>query len=234
MRSPGHRLLLVEDDLDMAESVGDFLTRRGWQVQHAVNGALALHLAAAERFAVIVLDRAMPALDGLSVSRILRNGPSAATPILMLTAADSLEERLEGFEAGVDDYLVKPFAPAELHARLSALVRRSTGGADGRSLLRCADLELDPALREVRRAGRRLAVTNMGFSILELLLRRTPAVVTREDIEEALWGDEPPGTDALRSHVFALRAALEEAGGPPLLHTHRGVGYQIRPPDETV
>lgn len=232
MPATGQRLLLVEDDLDMAESIGDFLGRRGWRVEHARNGALALHLAAAERFAVIVLDRAMPALDGLGVCRVLRAGPSAAVPILMLTAADSLPERLEGFEAGVDDYLVKPFAPAELHARLTALVRRSeTGTARGDRVLRCADLELDPSTREVRRGGRPVMLTNMGFAILEILLRRAPAVVPRSEIEEKLWGDEPPGSDALRSHVFALRTALDEGGGASLLRTHRGVGYQIQPAD---
>jgi DNA-binding response OmpR family regulator len=232
MPASGQRLLLVEDDLEMAESIGDFLERRGWRVEHARNGALALHLAAAERFAVVVLDRAMPALDGLGVCRVLRAGPSAAVPILMLTAADSLQERLEGFDAGADDYLVKPFAPAELHARLTALVRRSEAGPTGGDrLLRCAELELDPATREVRHAGRRVALTNMGFAILEILLRRTPAVVPRAEIEEKLWGDEPPGSDALRSHVFALRTALEDVGGATLLRTHRGVGFQIRPVD---
>lgn len=232
MPANGQRLLLVEDDLDMAESIGEFLERRGWQVEHARNGALALHLAAAQRFAAIVLDRAMPALDGIEVCRVLRAGPSAAVPILMLTAADSLTERLEGFEAGVDDYLVKPFAPAELHARLTALVRRSEAGASpGARVLRCANLELDPSTREVRCGGRPVALTNMGFAILQVLLRRSPAVVPREELEADLWGDEPPGSDALRSHVFALRAALDEGGGAELLRTHRGVGYQIRPAD---
>lgn len=232
MPAPGQRLLLVEDDLDMAESIGDFLGRRGWRVEHARDGALALHLATAQRFAAIVLDRAMPALGGIEVCRVLRNGPSATVPILMLTAADSLTERLEGFEAGVDDYLVKPFAPQELHARLTALVRRSEAGAGrGAPILRCADLELDPSTREVRCSGQPVALTNMGFAILQVLLRRSPTVVPREELEAELWGDEPPGSDALRSHVFALRAALEAGGGAALLRTHRGVGYQIRPAD---
>jgi DNA-binding response OmpR family regulator len=229
MPSSGPRLLLVEDDLDLAESIGDFLARRGWQVAHARHGALALKLAAADRPAVILLDRAMPGLDGIAVCRALRSGPLAAVPILMLTAADSLPERLEGFAAGVDDYLVKPFAPAELEARLTALVRRSgafVGG--GGEVLRCAGLELDPATREVRHAGRPVDLTKMGFSVLEILLRRSPAVVPRTELERELWGDEPPGSDALRSHVFALRHALEAVGGAALLRTHRGIGYQIR------
>lgn len=227
MGSSGQRLLLVEDDLDLAEGIGDFLARRGWQVAHARHGALALRLAAADRPAVIILDRTMPGMDGLAVCRALRSGPLAAIPILMLTAADSLPERLEGFAAGVDDYLVKPFAPAELEARLTALIRRS-GTAVGGGVLRCGGLELDPATREVRHAGRPVEVTRMGFSILEILLRRSPAVVPRVELERELWGDEPPGSDALRSHVFALRTALDGVGGAGLLRTHRGIGYQLR------
>lgn len=227
MGPSGQRLLLVEDDLDLAEGIGDFLARRGWQVAHARHGALALRLAAADRPAVIILDRTMPGMDGLAVCRALRSGPLAAIPILMLTAADSLPERLEGFAAGVDDYLVKPFAPAELEARLTALIRRS-GTAVGGGVLRCGGLELDPATREVRHAGRPVEVTRMGFSILEILLRRSPAVVPRAELERELWGDEPPGSDALRSHVFALRTALDGVGGAGLLRTHRGIGYQLR------
>jgi DNA-binding response OmpR family regulator len=228
MGSTGQRLLLVEDDLDLAESIGDFLARRGWQVAHARHGALALRLAAADRPAVIILDRAMPGLDGIAVCRALRSGPLAAVPILMLTAADSLPERLEGFAAGVDDYLVKPFAPAELEARLTALIRRSgTALLGGAGVLRYAGLELDPATREVRHAGHPVELTRMGFSILEILLRHAPAVVPRAQLERELWGDEPPGSDALRSHVFALRTALDAAGGAALLRTHRGIGYQI-------
>ena len=230
MVSSGQSLLLVEDDLDLAESIGEFLLRRGWQVAHARNGALALHLAVLDRYEVIVLDRAMPGLDGIGVCRALRAGPLASVPILMLTAADSLPERLEGFAAGVDDYLVKPFAPAELDARLTALVRRSTASANGGGrILRCAGLELDSATREVRHAGRSVDLTKMGFSILEILLRCSPAVVPRGQLERELWGDEPPGSDALRSHVFVLRAALDQVGAASLLRTHRGVGYQMHP-----
>ncbi len=225
-------LLLVEDDWDMAGNIGDYLGPRGWQVAHAANGALALHLLHEQRFAVVVLDRDLPALDGIEVCRRLRQGPARHVPVLMLTAADSLEARLEGFAAGVDDYLVKPFALAELLARLSALLRRgavAAGSAEaGGEVLRCADLELRPRLREARRAGRPLALTNMGFAILEVLLRRAPEVVRRDELEEALWRDAPPGSDALRSHIFALRAAIDGPFARPLLHTHRGVGFQIR------
>jgi DNA-binding response OmpR family regulator len=227
---PALPLLLVEDDWDMAGNISDYLEAHGWRVRHAANGALALHLLLEERFAAVILDRDLPALDGLEVCRRLRQGPAQLVPVLMLTAADRLEERLEGFAAGVDDYLVKPFALPELVARLGALLRRGGGVAPAPEgeVLRCADLELHPGTREVRRGGRRLALTNMGFAILELLLRRSPEVVRREELEEALWRDAPPGSDALRSHIFTLRAALDGPSDLPLLQTHRGVGFQIR------
>lgn len=230
--SPESPLLLVEDDWDMAGNIADYLGARHWEVQHAANGALALHLLQSERFEVVILDRDLPVIDGLEVCRRLRQGPARRVPVLMLTAADQLDERLEGFAAGVDDYLVKPFALAELHARLVALQRRGSGTAPATEceVLKCADLELRPGIREARRAGRRLELTNMGFAILELLLRRTPEVVRREELEEALWRDAPPGSDALRSHIFTLRTAVDGAFSKPLLRTHRGVGFQIREP----
>ncbi|PAW66201.1 MAG: hypothetical protein B9S34_08640 [Opitutia bacterium Tous-C1TDCM] len=230
--SPALPLLLVEDDWDMAGNIADYLEPRGWRVRHAANGALALHLVHEERFAAVILDRDLPALDGLEVCRRVRQGPAHRVPVLMLTAAYRLEERLEGFAAGVDDYLVKPFALPELLARLGALLRRGGGAAPAPEgeVLRCADLELRPGPREVRRAGRLLVLTNMGFAILELLLRRSPEVVRREELEEALWRDAPPGSDALRSHIFTLRAAVDGPSALPLLQTHRGIGFQIRAP----
>lgn len=227
-------LLLVEDDTDMAGNVSDYLERRGWTVHHARSGALALHLVTEQRYAAVILDRGIPGLNGVEVCRHLRRGQCRNLPVLMLTAADSLAERLEGFEAGADDYVVKPFALPELLARITALVRRASGERQmGRELLRCADLEMDPRMREVRRGDRILKLTNMAFAVLEVLLRRTPEVVSRDEIEQALWADNPPGSDVLRTHVFALRAAVDGDGEVPLVHTHRGVGYQVcvRPAD---
>jgi DNA-binding response OmpR family regulator len=227
-------LLLVEDDADMAGNITDYLERRGWTVHHAPTGPLALPLVLQQLFAVVVLDRGLPGLDGIQVCQHLRRGLTRDLPVLMLTAADSLTDRLGGFAAGVDDYLVKPFALAELQARLEALVRRTNGSAPAASgeLLHCADLTLWPRTREVQRAGQSLNLTRMGFDLLELLLRRSPEVVRREELEQALWGEEPPGSDALRSHLFALRNAVDRPCLPALLHTHRGVGVQLRPPTQ--
>ncbi len=225
-------LLLVEDDLDMADNIGDYLDRRGWRVHHAPNGALALHLILETEFAAVVLDRGLPGIDGLELYRRLRDGAAKHLPVLMLTAADSLDDRLAGFASGVDDYVVKPFALPELHARLTALVRRAEGmQSQSAEILRCADLEMNLGTRTVSRAGRSLSLTNMGFAILEILLRRSPAVVKREDIEQALWGEMPPSSDALRSHVFALRTAVDAPFPQALLWTHRGVGFQIEARD---
>jgi DNA-binding response OmpR family regulator len=221
-------LLLVEDDLDMAGNIGDYLDRRGWRVHHAANGALALHLLLETKFAAVVLDRGLPGIDGLELCRRLRDGVAQDLPVLMLTAADALDDRLAGFSSGVDDYVVKPFALPELHARLTSLVRRSEGRrAAAGELLRCADLEMNLGTRVVARAGRAVPLTNMGYAILEILMRRSPEVVRREDIEQTLWGEMPPSSDALRTHVFALRAAIDGDAKQPLLWTHRGIGYQL-------
>ncbi len=221
-------LLLVEDDADLAATVEEYLARRGWEVEYAANGARALAMLLDRSYALMVLDQRLPGINGLDLCRRVRSGVAPQLPILMLTAADALEDRLAGFAAGVDDYLVKPFALAELAARLTALARRtSEGRAPAEPLLRYADVEMDLSLREVRRGERVLELTRMGFTILELLLRRAPAVVPRSDLERHLWGEELPGSDALRTHIHALRSAVDPPGTRMLLHTHRGIGWQL-------
>ena len=168
-------------------------------------------------------------IDGLEVCRRLRNSIAPRIPVLMLTAADLLDDRLTGFAAGADDYMVKPFALPELLARLRALVRRSSALSPS-SVFRLHDLELNPSTREVRRGERRLVLTRMGYSILEYLLARSPAVVLRQELERHLWADDPPGSDALRTHIATLRAEVDRAERVSLLHTHRGVGYALKLP----
>ena len=229
--APAQPILLVEDDLDLAGNIQDYLGHQGWLVDYAPDGALALHRVLAGRHAAAILDLRLPGLGGLELCRRLRAETGARLPVLMLTAADTLNDRLAGFEAGADDYLVKPFALPELLARLQALVRRAQPHlAAATVVLRFADLELDPALRTVRRSGELLPLTNMGLALLEILLKRAPAVVPRAEIEHHLWGEEPPGSDALRTHLAALRAAVDREPWPPLLHTHRGIGYQLLAP----
>jgi DNA-binding response OmpR family regulator len=229
---PALPVLLVEDDLDLAGNVQDYLEHYGWRVDYASNGAIALHRLLTETYSAVLLDLNLPGLNGLELSgRIRAEEATASLPILMLTAADSLEDRLNGFDQGADDYLVKPFALPELLARLGALVRRSQSDpkTPQQKTLELADLQLDPTLRKVTRAGKELTLTNMGFALLELLLKKSPAVVSKSEIENHLWGDELPGSDSLRTHIASLRSELDQSPWPPLLRTHRGIGYQLTP-----
>jgi DNA-binding response OmpR family regulator len=221
-------VLLVEDDSDLAANIQDFLEQQGWRVDHAPNGALAMHQLLSRRYSAGIFDLRLPGIGGLELCERVRGGVAPALPVLMLTAAGTLDDRLRGFKAGADDYLVKPFALAEMLARLQALVRRAAGTADRPVGTLCiGDLHLCVSTRVVSRGGQRLTLTNMGFSILEKLMRHSPGIVPRADLEFHLWGDEPPGSDSLRTHIATLRAAIDHPGLPPLLVTHRGVGFQL-------
>jgi DNA-binding response OmpR family regulator len=169
-------------------------------------------------------------MDGLEVCRQLRAEGSHA-PVLMLTARDTLEDRLEGFATGTDDYLVKPFALQELAARLAALVRRARGEV-GDNALRVGDLVFDPATHRVRRGTRAIDLPPTALTVLRLLMHESPRVVKREEIEREVWGEHPPDSDALRTHMHLLRSAVDKPGEPPLLRTVRSVGYQLVEPDE--
>lgn len=222
----GSRLLIVEDNRSLAANLGEYLSAAGWSVDFAYDGATGLQLASSLPFEAIVLDVALPKLDGLEVCARLREEHGVFVPILMLTARDTLPDKLHGFEAGADDYLTKPFALAELQVRLQALMRRRS---ERRSVLSLADLVYDTRTLKVERGGTALKLSPTGLRLLECLLRRAPAVVTRNEIEHHLWGDEPPDGDAaLRVHVHALRAAIDKPFCRPLLHTQPGVGYSLR------
>lgn len=218
------RVLLIEDDLDIAGNVGDFLEAAGHQVDFAYDGISGMHLALTREFDVIVIDWMLPGMPGTVLCRKLRHEAQCRVPALMLTARDTLADKLEGFEAGVDDYLVKPFALQELEARLRALdrLRRSAPRE-----LTIADLVLDPDARTVRRNGQRLEVHGAAFDILYLLMERSPGVVLREELEARLWGNDPPQSDVLRSHIYALRRTIDKPFDRDLLHTVRSYGYQL-------
>jgi DNA-binding response OmpR family regulator len=226
--APPLPILLVEDDPDLAANIQDYLEGQGWAVDHAPNGALAIHKLIQGRFAAGVFDLNLPGLGGLELCARVRSSIAPSLPVLILTAADALEDRLKGFQAGADDYLIKPFAPAELLARLQAIIRRSSGSSRALAeTLRIGDLSLQSSTREAHRGTRRLTLTNMGFLILQKLMQRSPAIVLRSELESHLWGDEPPGSDSLRTHIAHLRATIDPPGSPPMLHTHRGVGFQV-------
>ncbi len=214
------RVLVVDDDPPLRRMLERTLAAEGFEVALAADGGAAL--AAAERFApdAIVLDVAIPPPDGMAVCRRLR-AKGLATPILMLTARDAIADRVAGLEAGADDYLVKPFAVAELVARLRALSRR---GRPPEAVLAYADLTLDTAERTAVRAGRRLELTGREAALLELLLRAGGQVVTRTRALEEIWGDAA-GPNVVDRYVTRLRRKL---GEPPLIRTLRGSGFQLR------
>ena len=225
------RVLIVEDHADIAANVGDFLEAHGATVDFAQDGIGGLHLALTTDPDVVVLDIGLPGMDGLTFCRRLRQDAGRSTPVLMLTARDTLDDKLAGFDAGTDDYLVKPFALQELWARLEALWRRATGGAAD-ATLEVADLRLDTGTHAVFRGPAELSLGRAPFKLLELLMRQSPKVVPRRELEEALWGDDPPDGDLLRSHMYALRRAVDRStDGPKLLHTIHGIGYRLAAPD---
>jgi DNA-binding response OmpR family regulator len=221
-------LLLIEDNPDLVANVADFLDGRGHSLDIAYNGFAGLGFALENDYDALILDLTLPGIDGLEVCQRLR-ASGRTLPILMLTARDGLEDKLEGFASGADDYLVKPFALRELEARLLALARRGHGGATGAAAerLRVADLELDLATRRLTRAGRPLELPPIPMRLLETLMRRTPGLVTRAELERAVWGDQPPDSDALRAHMHLLRQTIDKPFPRPLLHTVRGFGYRL-------
>lgn len=223
-------LLIIEDNPDLLGNLSDFFEARGHSVDLSRNGLSGLRFALENRYDVIVLDLMLPGMDGLEVCARLRS-EGRDTPILMLTARDTLGDKLQGFGSGADDYLVKPFALPELEARLGALVRRGRGEA-ARTHLMVEDLSLDLHRLRVDRGGRRIELGPIPLRILELLMQRSPGVVRREELERAIWGDDPPDSDALRAHIHALRSAVDRDSAVPLVHTIRGIGYQLAAPDE--
>ena len=220
------RLLVVDDEPAVRTSLERALVLEGYEVELAADGAEALERIEAQPPDAVVLDILMPRLDGLAACRRLREQGSTL-PVLMLTARDSVGDRVAGLDAGADDYLVKPFALEELLARIRALLRRAAPDEGG--LLRFADLELDPLTREVRRAGREIELTRTEFNLLELFLRNPRQVLTRSLIFERVWGfDFGPASNSLDVYVGYLRRKTEAVGEPRLIQTLRGVGYALR------
>lgn len=219
-------VLLIEDHRDIAEMVFAHLEQCGYNVDYAADGVTGLHLAVQNRYDVVVLDLMLPGLDGIDVCRRLRQDTRADAPVLMLTARDTLEDKLLGFESGADDYLVKPFDLEELVARLNSLVRRKRGEV-GAKVLGVGDLVLDLQTLKVTREGRRITVTPIGIKILKELMQHSPNIVERGTIERAIWNDLPPDSDALRSHMYNLRKAVDKPFQKPMIHTVHSAGFRI-------
>ncbi|MGV9412581.1 response regulator transcription factor [Nocardia sp. NPDC003693] len=223
------RILVVDDDRAVRESLRRSLTFNGYTVDLAVDGLDALEKTAGQRPDALVLDVMMPRMDGLEVCRRLRS-TGDDLPILVLTARDSVSERVAGLDAGADDYLPKPFALEELLARLRALLRRTTvDNSEASEMMSFADLSLDPVTREVLRGDRQISLTRTEFSLLEMLMANPRRVLTRSRILEEVWGyDFPTSGNALEVYIGYLRRKTEAEGEPRLIHTVRGVGYVLR------
>jgi DNA-binding response OmpR family regulator len=200
------RILLIEDQRDIAANIWDYLEHRGFVMDHAADGASGLRMALDGSYDVIVLDLGLPKLDGLELCRSLRQA-HRDTPVLMLTARDTLDDKLAGFAQGADDYLVKPFAMKELEARIRVLYRR--GRLQQGEQLRVADLVLDPASLTATRAGQRLALTRAGFVLLETLMRRSPHLVRHTELAHALWGESGGDVATLHTHLSVLRSVID-------------------------
>jgi DNA-binding response OmpR family regulator len=224
------RILVIEDNPDLAANMIDYLSARGHIVDAAGDGQIGLHLATTRDFDVILLDLILPRLDGISLCRRLREDAGKTTPVLMLTARDSLEDKIAGLEAGADDYLVKPFALREVAARVRALARRA-GSASAKGRLTVAGLAFDKATYRVVRDGMVIDLPPISLRLLEALMRASPRVLSREELERAAWGDAPPDSDALRAHLHILRNAIDKPFHQPLLQTLRGLGWQLADPN---
>lgn len=222
------RLLVVEDNRSLVANLFEYFEARGHVLDAAPDGRTGLHLATTQAYDAIVLDWMLPRMDGPQVLHALREA-GQGVPVLMLTARDELPDKIAGFRAGADDYLTKPFDLPELEVRLEAIVARATGRGRSR-VLEVADLRLDLSSLEASRAGRRLHLYPACRKLLEVLMQASPAAVTRERMEHALWGDSPPDGDMLRSHVYELRQSVDGPFPVKLIQTLPRVGYRIAPP----
>jgi DNA-binding response OmpR family regulator len=222
---PTH-VLVVEDHAPLRGQIVALLQAAGHRVEEASDGRIALGLALAAPPDVLVLDLGLPGLGGLELCRRLRAQAAQPVPVLMLTARDSLPDKLAGFDAGADDYLVKPFAGDELLARVQALARRAGAGRDFR--LHIGPLAIDRRSREAWREGQRLALPPTAMAILLLLAEAWPRALTRSELIRRLWDDDPPESDPLRTHLYQLRQQLDKPFATPMLRTVHGVGLRLQ------
>jgi len=218
------RILVIEDNSDIAANIGDYLEEKGHVVDFAGDGVTGLHLAVVHEFDAIVLDLTLPGMDGLELCRKLRQEARRQTPVLMLTARDALDQKLTGFDSGAE-----PFALQELEARLTVLARRGRGLQS--RILQVADLTYNLDTLVVTRSGKSIQLNPIGLKLLQHLMESSPSVVTRQDLETRVWGEELPDSDSLRVHIHGLRAAIDKPFDRPLIQTRHGIGYRMVDPN---
>lgn len=221
------RVLLLEDNYDLAGSLGDFLTAMNCEVDFAYSGQACLEMTAHEQFDIYILDIALPGMDGLEVCRLLRQERQDPTPIIFLTARDTVEEKIAGFRAGADDYLVKPFSPDELFYRIQAITQRGKRVDVGTQ--HYGDLTIDFSAKQVMRAGQVIKLHDIQFQILLCLVKHSPEFVSKAFLEQEIWGDDIPDSDPLRTHIYRLRNAIDKPfeQAEPLIETRHGKGYRF-------
>ncbi|MCR9185443.1 MAG: response regulator transcription factor [Halieaceae bacterium] len=219
------RLLIVEDNRDILASVVDYLELKGFVVDAIENGQAARALIQANHYDLVVLDIGLPGMDGFTLCAELRQRDRNPLPVIMLTARDAVEDRVLGFEAGADDYLVKPFALPELYQRIKAVLKRVQRRYE--PVLQVGDLSLNTETRQVTRQGQAIKLDRKGYALLELLMKRWPEVVPHEDLNHTLWGDEPPDSAALKSHIYRLRQAVDGAFTGAMICNVAGTGYAL-------
>lgn len=220
------KILVIEDDADIASNIGQFFEGKGYRLDFAYSGPRGLRLALEQRFDLIILDLMLPGMDGIGVCSEYRAQSPHKTPILMLTARDTVDDKLAGFEAGADDYLIKPFSLRELEARVQALIRRNPGKRDSR-VIRIDNLELNRDTMEVFRADRAIRLKPKAFRILAYLMSHSHRVISRQELIEHVWPDDPPDADSLRVHIHNLRAEIDKPFEHDLIHTIHGFGYRF-------
>jgi DNA-binding response OmpR family regulator len=226
------RILVIEDQPEILQNIADYLEMQGYLVDCAYDGLGGLHLAITQPFDLIILDLMLPGMDGITLCQKLRQDARVSTPVIMLTARDSVDDKLTGFRSGADDYLVKPFSLPELHARVEAVLRRGRAGMQ--NILQVGDLSYDMNNLEVTRQGTLLKLSPIGLKLLEQLMKASPHVVKREALEELLWGEHLPGSDSLRSHIHTLRQTIDKPFNSPLLHTVHGIGYCLKASEDGI
>lgn len=225
------RLLVVEDNNDIIANIYEFFEPLGYTLDCARDGISGLSLAAEDNYDAIILDVSLPRLDGIKLCRKLRQELKLNTPVLMLTARDTIQDKVLGLESGADDYLVKPYSIIELEARNKALVRRSSD-SHVESTLKLGTLEFNPQTLQLQREGMPLQLKPIGYKLLSVLMKNSPEVFSRKKLENALWGDTPPDSDSLRTHIHTLRQAVDKPFKKPMIKTVQGIGYCMVNPDE--
>jgi DNA-binding response OmpR family regulator len=225
------RVLIIEDHKQIAEMLYDYFERRDYELDYASDGRMGFNLACQNEYDIILLDLMLPEMDGLEVCRKLREEAKVFAPILMLTARDTLEDKVAGLDMGADDYLVKPFEILELEARVNALMRRK-GQVSQQEMLTVGELSLNTGTLTVTRADKTIYLSPIGLKILTILMKESPKVVSRNQLEHEIWGDILPDSDTLRSHMYNLRKQIDKPFSTRLLQTIQSRGYRIDGPGQ--